>query len=369
MATAPADLLFPYMFWARAEAWGTPWCLTQSGMPAPDPALFLRAGLPDLGPPGAEALPALEARLAQLFGTDPARVIVTPGASGAMLLSALGFFPGARVVTEVPSYEPFRALPARFAADTRVVTRRAADGFRLPLEEVAGALAGARPGHVFLSTPHNPTGNVLDDDELREVARLAERAGGILVSNEVYMEFARPAERRHAFALAPNALSIGNLTKAYGLGALRIGWIVLGEALAERRRELLDLSYLGWVDPPTAALRAALSALDSLETLLRPLRAFEAESRPLLERWLAESEVVEGFLGPLGLSAFPRVLGVGDTHALRRHLVDTEQVNVVPGEFFGLPGHVRVGYAVPPATLSEALERLERGIRSFPGRR
>jgi len=59
------------------------------------------------------------------------------------------------------------------------------------------------------------------------------------------------------------------------------------------------------------------------------------------------------------------VIGVDDTRTLARHLARSEQVDVVPGEFFGAPGHLRIGYAVPEETLREALARVERGIRSF----
>ena len=68
MSTGPTDASFPYMFWAHTEAFLSPYCLSQSGMPAPDPAVFAQPRLPDLGPPAAEALPALEGRLAELNG-------------------------------------------------------------------------------------------------------------------------------------------------------------------------------------------------------------------------------------------------------------------------------------------------------------
>ena len=365
MPTGPSNAQFPYMFWAQSESFLSPYCLSQSGMPAPDPAVFASPRLPDLGPPTAEAIPALETRLGELFGVPRERVLIVPGASGAMFLAAMRAFPGARVVTELPSYEPFRALPGRFAADVRLVQRRHEDGWRLPLDDVARELAGHTPAHVFLSSPHNPTGHVLTADEVRAIARMAEASGGLCILNETYMEFAPPDGRVHAFRLAPNTISIGSLTKAYGLGPLRIGWMILGEGLAEQREHFLDQAYLAWIDPPTTVVRFALDALDNLEALLQPVRRYEHESRPLLERFLRDSDLVEGHVGPYGISCFPKVLGVRDTHALQKHLAREVGVDVVPGEFFGAAGHVRMSFAVPQATLEEALQRLERGIRSF----
>lgn len=360
------ELLFPYMVWAQTESFVSPWCLAQSGMPVPEASFLDGAPLADLSMPPVDAVPRLRARLAELFGVEDERVLVTVGASGAMLAAAMRYFRGARVVTEVPSYEPFRELPPLFGAETRVVARRLEEGWRLDPARVAAELEGCdRPGHVFIATPHNPTGAVSSPEELQALAAAAERAGGILISNEVYMEFAPNEERVHAFALAPNALSIGSLTKAYGLGSLRVGWIILGEGLRHEFEHLRDMAFLGWVDPPTPSCVAGRVALQHLTTLIQPARRFTAECRPHLVRWLEEEPRVEGIAPTLGLAAFPRIRGVDDTRALQAFLAREWQVDVGPGEFFGAPGHVRVGYGVPEETLVEGLRRLSQGLEAF----
>jgi aspartate/methionine/tyrosine aminotransferase len=215
---------------------------------------------------------------------------------------------------------------------------------------------------------HNPTGAFLDRARMQAIAAEAERAGGNLISCEVYMEYVPNARRVHAFELAPNGISIGSLTKAYGLGALRIGWIVLGEGLERERVHLQDMAYLAYVDPPTAVLRAGKLALDRLPALLEPLARIERESRPLWKRWLENTAGVAASVPEFGIIAFPRIEGAEDTLALCEHLVREHQVDVVPGEFFGLPGHVRVGCGVPAATLEIGLERLTRGLESWRAR-
>lgn len=363
--TTPA-LHFPYMFWAHHEGFLSPYCLSQSGMPVPE-ASFLEGLGVDIAHPCVEAKPALEARLGELFGVDPERVLVTVGASAAMQIAAMQWFrPGTRVAAEIPSYEPLRKLPTFFGAEPRPLVRRPEADWRLDPADVRVALSGGSgPGHVFMTNPHNPTGTMLDADAMRGIAAEAAAAGGNLVCCEVYMEFAPPAERLHVFDLAPNTVTIGSLTKAYGLGALRVGWLILGEGVARERMEIEDKSYLGYVDPPTCALRAGLRALDHLPGLLAPVRRIEAESRPVFERWLHESPAFEGILGPHGIIAFPRVRGVDDTAALVEYLQREHQVDVVPGEYFGQPGHLRVGFGVPVETLREGLARLERGVEAF----
>ena len=195
--------------------------------------------------------------------------------------------------------------------------------------------------------------------------RGAARAGGVLISNEIYMEFL-PANRRvRAHRLAPNVVSIGSLTKAYGLGPLRVGWIVLGDDLAGARERFEDAIFLDYVDPPTSTLRWAVRAFERLPELWAAIERIERESKPAFARWLAESRNVVGQVPDYGLIAFPKVVDVADTHALARYLVDEHDVGVVAGEFFGLAGHVRVSFGLPPERLDEALARLERGLAGF----
>lgn len=365
-ATSPGALRFPYMFWAHSEAVRSPWCLSQSGMPAPARELFADLGPLDLAHPEIEAAPRLRARLSELYGLPPERILLVPGASGGMWLAAQRWFrAGARVAAETPSYEPLRALPRDFGAELRLLERRPELGWHFDPAEADRLLDGARPGHVFITNSHNPTGAVLSAEELAALARSAERAGGVLVSCEVYMEFAPPARRVHAFQAAPNAVSIGSLTKAYGLGALRIGWVLLGEGLAHERERLLDGAYLGWVDPPTPICRIARHALDHLPELVQPILRVERECAPLLADWLARTNGITCVPPALGITAFPRIAGIDDTRALSRHLQQAHQVDTVPGEFFAAPGHLRIGCGVPPETLREGLRRLGAGIEAF----
>lgn len=362
----PDPPLFPYMVWAHRESFRSPYCLAQSGMPVPDLAPWRGLAL-SLAPPAAAALPALEARLAELFGVAPERVLVTPGGSAAMLVVALTFFRGARVVSELPSYEPLRALPQLVGAELATVRRRLDWGWRLDPGEVARALdaGGRRPAHLFVTNPHNPSGELAPPADVAAWAAAAARSGGILCSCEVYGEYLPNERRVHAFALAPNALSIGSLTKAYGLGALRIGWIVLGEGLVGARERLVDRAYLAYVDPPTPCLEAARVALDHLPRLLAPLRRIEVESRPHWERWLRGTAGISATVPEHGIIAFPRIEGVDDTRALTKFLQDEHQVDTVPGEYFGAPGYLRVACGVPEATLREGLARLTRGIAAW----
>ena len=111
--------------------------------------------------------------------------------------------------------------------------------------------------------------------------------------------------------------------------------------------------------------RAALWALDRLEALLAPLAEVEAKSRPPWAHWLATSREVDCVVPEHGIMAFPYVVGARESRELARRLQREHQVDVVPGEFFGAPGFVRVCFGVPEATLVEGLARLERGLAAL----
>jgi len=340
--------------------------LLVSGMPAPD-AAFLAAGAPpDLGPPAVPRA-ALEARLARHLGVAPERVLVTLGTSGALHLAAARWLrEGARVAVELPSYEALRALPRFFGAEVRTVRRREEQGWRLDPADVEAALAGGTgPGHLFLSNPHNPTGAVEDAEGVRALAAAAARAGGLLLCDEVYMELAPGPRRVRALELAPNAVALGSLTKAYGLGALRIGWLALGSGVAEERASLEDLLMIDYVDPPAVATRLGLAAMEHLERLRGSIETLERESKPLFERWLRETPGVAGAAPRWGLVAFPRLAGVDDTRDFARFAAARHDVDVVPGEFFGEPGCIRLGFGLPADELAAALRRLAAAVADY----
>lgn len=361
-------LRFPYMVFAREESWITTYVLSQSGMPAPPLGTLGDPAPIDAGFAG-ESLGELQGRIAERYGVGDERVILTVGASSAMNLCARRWFvSGSTVASETPSYEPLRALPTLMGAEMRPVERKRTDGWALDPGRVRTALgSGPGPGHLFFTNCHNPTGQVSSRAEIEALCGVAAERDGVAVCCEVYTDFLPPAERVHAALVAPNAVSIGSFTKAYGLGGLRLGWLVLGEGLADQRRQLEDLIFLNYVDPPTPCLQAGLRALDHLDDLVAIYRRFHTESRPHLETWLRDTEGVDGELAPHGLIAFPHLEGVEDTRGFQRYLARAHDVTVVPGDFFGAPGHLRLGFGQESELVQEGLRRLGEGLVAWRG--
>jgi len=367
MSTGTSQLYFPYGSWIRTESHGSSYSLAQSAMPLPESSWLSLAAEQISGYPTAEAQPAFERRVGELFGLPADRVLASMGASGAMDLCARHWLKAGQVAAvESPSYQALPALLRRSNARIFSLNRSLEQGWIPDPEALADQARRTRhPLHLFLTNPHNPSGTVLGPEVLQALVDAIEPSGGVLVCNEIYMEFAQPKQRVHAATFLPRAVSIGGLHKAYGLGALRCGWLLLGQGLAQDRIQLLDQAMLSWGDPPTATLQAGLASLDRLPELLAPLRRVEAESRPHLLNWLRNSPSVLSTIPPFGILAFPRIERVQDTLGLQDLLAQEFDVDVVAGEHFGAPGYLRIGCAVPEATMVEGLLRLENGIRAW----
>jgi aspartate/methionine/tyrosine aminotransferase len=149
-------------------------------------------------------------------------------------------------------------------------------------------------------------------------------------------------------------VATSSLTKVYGLSGLRCGWILAEPELAERIWRLNDLFV---VNRAHAAERLACIAFEQIDAVLGDSPALLRRNRELFNRFLATRGDLECAPAVHGLTAFPRWLG-GDTERLDAHLHERYDTAVVPGRWFEMPGHFRIGFGGPAEIFAEALSRL-----------
>jgi aspartate/methionine/tyrosine aminotransferase len=219
---------------------------------------------------------------------------------------------------------------------------------------------------IILTNLHNPSGAWLDGAALDAVAGVVEQAGVPCIIDEVYAGYG-PADAVAGSALSRSELfiAVNSLTKVYGLPSLRCGWIAAAPRFIASLRDHADRHQFA-----VSRLAHAIGAL-----VLENRAPFEAHWRsaivaaravfePRLAAW-REKGLVELELPEHGCMFFPRVPAVPDTLAFAEWLIDAHGVMVAPGEFFGLGGHVRLGFSGSPTEVEEGLDRLERGLREF----
>jgi aspartate/methionine/tyrosine aminotransferase len=199
---------------------------------------------------------------------------------------------------------------------------------------------------------------------LREIAREVERRDAYLLVDEVYAPFDElvgPDGVFHGSArkLGARVVTVGSLTKCYGLGLLRVGWL-LADAEVARRAEDAITATAGILPLPHAAL--ALHAFAHITTLAARSRNLLGDQRSLVSTWAKARgyEFSTPREGPFGLVTIP---GAGDLTATVEKALRDHDVLVTPGAFFDLPASLRVAWTAPAESVEAGLERLDRALR------
>jgi aspartate/methionine/tyrosine aminotransferase len=217
---------------------------------------------------------------------------------------------------------------------------------------------------VVVTNLHNPSGIRSQDDVLRAVARVAASRGAFLVVDEVYAPFDALVDARGVFSssarkVAPNIVAVSSLTKCYGLGAHRIGWL-LGPAEMMGRVDDAITASCGHL--PVSHARIALMALKRITALAERSRTLLAGKRAHVEAWVA-GQGLDWSAPQEGLFGFVRVPGAGDLTAAIEAGAHHHEVLVAPGSFFGVPDGFRLAWSGPRTMVEEGLGRLENVLR------
>jgi len=322
-----------------------------------------------LGYTESQGHPLLRAEIAGLYaGLVAEDVLVFSGAEEALfcgLQVLLG--PGDHAVVTVPAYQSLVEVARASGAAVTTVALRAEDGWRLDVEALGAALREDTK-ILIINAPHNPTGMLPDAATWRRVQELAAERGVRLVIDEAYrgLEY-DDADRLVAGAeLAASGISVGVMSKAYGLAGLRIGW------LATRDREVLARAA-AFKDYTTICAAApsellALVGLRARDVLVARSREIVLANLELAADFFARREDVFEWIRPrAGTVAFPR-LRRGDAEDFVARLVEAEGVLLLPGSCFDGPGpHFRVGlgrrdFAAGLGRLGVFVDSLPRGI-------
>ena len=310
----------------------------------------------------------LRAAIAGMYaGLEADDVAVTVGAGEAIFQSVRALLgPDDHAVTLIPNYQSLEAVAASICAVTGVPLDPAPEsehGWSLDPDRIAAAL---RPNTkaIILNLPHNPTGYLPPRPVFDAIIDLARSRGIWILSDEVY----RGLERREADRLPAAAdayergLSVGVLSKAYGLPGLRLGWLACRDRdLLHRIERLKDYTTI-CTPAPSEALGAI--ALGARQTILGRNRALVARNLPLLEAFFARhANRFEWRTPAAGCIGFPRYLGEEGVDAFADDLVERSGVLLLPARVYRsalgpVPAdRFRIGFG--RADMSEALAALE----------
>lgn len=304
-------------------------------------------------------LPELRAAIAALYGDwygvdlDPARVVITSGASGAFLLAFTALFdPGARVGLGMPCYPSYRQILTALSLTPVGLRSGLDDGFHPRPEQIAG-LDG-----LIVASPGNPTGSVLGRAAMAALMERCAAQGTAFISDEIYHGLDYGPRPVSALELGDEAYIINSFSKFFTLTGWRIGWMVVPEAHV---RAVECLAQNMFICAPHVAQRMALHALAHREDFL-PIRDSYARARAMLLERLPQMGISRiappdgAFYVYADLSDF-----TDDTRAFATRILDEAGVALAPGaDFDPEQGHrwMRFSFARGPEHVAEGLDRL-----------
>jgi aspartate/methionine/tyrosine aminotransferase len=347
------------MRWAKRHLGAfTPKNLGMSGVRTPSAdELPLPREIPYWAPEGEHGDPELRAAIARRHGVAPEQVFVTAGTSLANFLVFLAEARGGHVAVETPGYESLLGTAPLLGGTVSTFRRVEARGWRVDPEELARAV---RPGTrlVVVSDLHNPSGAALHPEDLALLAREAGRVGARVLVDEVYLELSL-VPRETAARRDPRVIATNSLTKAHGLGGLRIGWVVASPETVERVSLVNDLVCPAHPTPSIAIAKAYLARADDF---LAATRATIAHRLEQADAWVRSRGDVSWQRPAGGISGFLRLPAGMSGDRLAAHALERHGVQVIPGSFFQSEDHVRISYGLPPADLAAALDSLGRAV-------
>jgi aspartate/methionine/tyrosine aminotransferase len=299
----------------------------------------------------------LRERIASRYGVSANQVVAADGTSMANFLAMAALIdPGDEVLIEQPTYELLVSAAGFLGADIKRFQRKASDAFRVDPAAIEAVLS-PKTCLIVITNLHNPSSALAEDAELRAVAGMAASVGARVLVDEVYLDSAVPP-RPSAVHLGPEFVCTNSLTKVYGLSGLRCGWILSEPELAERMWRLNDLFGVNQAHP---AERLACIAFDHLDQVIGDTPALLKNNRKTFNDFIASRSDLQCAPAVHGITAFPRWLG-GDGQRLDDHLRQHYDGSVVPGRWFEMPEHFRVGFYPDGAAFNEALSRLGRAL-------
>lgn len=319
--------------------------------------------LPALG------LPALRSAVAETYPIaarpDSSRVVITPGASGALAL-ALGAVlnPGDQVLLADPGYPCNRHFVRLFEGEPMGIPVGAETHFQLTAELVRKNWT-SRTVAVLLSSPSNPTGMLVSPGEMKKIAQTVAELGGLLIVDEIYHGLTYGTDAITALTYSPDIFVINSFSKYYGMTGWRLGWLIAPQAYLHAIDKLAQNVFIA---SSTPAQYAALAAFDpDVRTELERRRHIFRERRDYLLPALRGlgfkiPATPEGaFYIYADCTAF-----AADSQAFALELLSKAGVAVTPGLDFGThrnKQHLRFSYATARENLEEGVRRISAVVR------
>lgn len=347
-----------YMHWSKTQSRAR-FNLATSGV-APFPLRELPVQLETLEINGYDGYgyPPLQKAIAAHHCVDPDCVVESAGTSMANHLAMAAVLePGDEVLIEQPAYGPILDVARYLHANVNRFLRTRETGWAVNSGEVLRAIT-PKTRLIVITNLHNPTSALTPDSVLREIGEIARSIGAFVLVDEVYLDAVYQRTPRTSFHLGPEFVVTSSLTKVYGVSGLRCGWILARPDLAWKMRRLNDLYSATPVYP---GLLLAVAAFKHLNRLREKARRIVDADRKLLRDFLNQQSALSAVWTDWGTTSFVQLRDSNADDFLER-LHTKFDTSAVPGRFFEMPDHFRIGMGMNTEMFAEGLNRVARAL-------
>ncbi len=295
--------------------------------------------------------------------------LTSSGMNAVMLVAQAVVDQGDNIVAITPSWPNIcRAMQMNGASIREVQMGRGDAGWSLDLDAVFAA-CDARTRLIYIASPGNPTGFMLERPEAERLLEFARTHNIAIMSDEVYHRIVYDREVAFSFLEIAKPTDpvfvIGSFSKSWAMTGWRLGWLVFPEGLTATFEKLIQFNTSG----AQAFLQyGAIAALRDGEPFVKEFVARCAAGRAIVNERLGRMARIRNIPNNGSFYAMFAVDGVRDTLTFCKRAVKEAKIGMAPGEAFGLgaAGLVRLCYAKSPENLTEAMDRLERFVADYP---
>jgi aspartate/methionine/tyrosine aminotransferase len=317
----------------------------------------------DMGWDAHYGVPELNEALAKMYKCDPENIVTASGGSEANFLVFLATLDHEdEFIVEQPGYQPMWLAPEMLGAKMVPWLRRYDAGFRLDLDALEGLITD-RTKLIVITNPHNPSGVVADrEDELRRLGELAHAKGIHVLIDEVFLDGAfQPQDS--GFKL-PGTVITGSMTKVYGLGGHRTGWVVGPKEIAHKCQ--LAKAHTDAASSRMGEIMNAHALLNAREHLVQRFNNRALSNFRITKDWVeGNTDIVEWVEPHGGIMCYPRYKVDIGSKELCQKLLNDHGVLVNPGEYFGTENHFRLSYPCSEEELKAGLEEITKCLREL----
>ena len=296
-------------------------------------------------------------------------VVITNGAMEALTATFLTLFePGDEVIVPAPYFSAYADEIAIANAVLVPVPTRMENGFRLQAEELKKALS-PKTKAILINSPNNPSGAVLTRKDLEAIAAFAIENDLWVISDECYEKFLYDGEHVSIASfpgMEERTVTVAAASKTWSMTGWRIGWVVAPAAM----RPYVNKCHQNLTTCANSFAQAGVvEAFANADGDVTAMVSEYKRRRDMVVKWLNDIEGFEAITPAGAFYAFPRISRLGmDGFKFCSWLLEEAGVSTVPGEVFGMPGHIRLAYCRSYDYIEEGMKRIKEAVEGRPGR-